>query len=99
MFRIGAKIYFSEKISIQYLIYGGTALSVFRERDKIICHDYDIDIAILKTDFSKLFGIYLPSQLRKMRASVSVPDAPSLELIGLTIEGVKYHLVTLVVGG
>lgn len=40
------------KINVEYFIYGGTALAVYREGGKIIQHDGDIDIAILETDFS-----------------------------------------------
>ena len=41
------------KLSVKYFIYGGTALSVYREGGKMIEHDGDIDIAILETDFSR----------------------------------------------
>lgn len=40
------------KINVKYFIYGGTALSVYREDGKMIEHDGDIDIAIVETDFS-----------------------------------------------
>lgn len=40
------------KINIKYFIYGGTALSVYREGGRMIKHDGDIDIAILESDFS-----------------------------------------------
>lgn len=40
-------------INVSYSIYGGTALSVYREGGKMIEHDSDIDLAIMETDFSK----------------------------------------------
>ena len=40
------------KMNIKYFIYGGTALSVYREGGRMIKHDGDIDIAILESDFS-----------------------------------------------
>lgn len=39
-------------MNINYFIYGGTALSVYREGGRMIKHDGDIDIAILESDFS-----------------------------------------------
>ena len=41
-----------KKMNINYFIYGGTALSVYREGGRMIKHDGDIDIAILESDFS-----------------------------------------------
>lgn len=41
-------------ISVNYYVYGGTALSVYREGGKIIEHDGDIDVAIMETDFANV---------------------------------------------
>ena len=41
-------------INVNYFVYGGTALSVYREGGKMIEHDGDIDIAILETDFASV---------------------------------------------
>lgn len=40
-------------IKVDYFIYGGTALSVYREGGKMIEHDSDTDVAILETDFTR----------------------------------------------
>ena len=40
-------------IKVDYFIYGGTALSVYREGGKMIEHDSDTDVAILETDFGR----------------------------------------------
>ena len=45
---------FLSSINVQYLVCGGTALSVYREAGKMICHDGDVDIAIFESDFSSL---------------------------------------------
>ena len=42
------------RINVQYSVWGGTALSVYRESGKMIRHDGDVDIAIFETDFSKV---------------------------------------------
>ena len=42
------------RINVQYSVWGGTALSVYREGGKMIRHDGDVDIAIFETDFSKV---------------------------------------------
>ncbi|XP_068723225.1 uncharacterized protein [Montipora capricornis] len=42
-----------DNINVNYFIYGGTALSVYREGGKMIEHDGDIDIAIFETDFAR----------------------------------------------
>lgn len=42
------------RINVQYLVCGGTALSVYRERGKMIPHDGDVDIVIFESDFSKV---------------------------------------------
>lgn len=42
------------RLNIQYLVCGGTALSVYREDGKMICHDGDVDIAIFESDFSSV---------------------------------------------
>ena len=42
------------RINVQYLVCGGTALSVYRESGKMIPHDHDVDIAIFETDFSNV---------------------------------------------
>nr|CAH8855735.1 unnamed protein product [Trichobilharzia regenti] len=42
---------------LEPFVYGGTALSVFRENGKFIPHDTDIDLGILEFD-SNGFGIY-----------------------------------------
>lgn len=45
---------FLSRINIQYLVCGGTALSVYREGGKMIRHDGDVDIAIFEADFSSV---------------------------------------------
>ncbi|KAL9976187.1 hypothetical protein ACROYT_G013455 [Oculina patagonica] len=45
---------FLSRFNIQYLVCGGTALSVYREGGKMICHDGDVDIAIFESDFSSV---------------------------------------------
>ena len=42
------------RINVQYFVCGGTALSVYREGGKMICHDNDVDIAIFERDFSSV---------------------------------------------
>lgn len=42
------------RVNIQYCVCGGTALSVYREGGKMICHDGDVDIAIFESDFSSV---------------------------------------------
>ena len=42
------------RINVQYLVCGGTALSVYREGGKMIPHDGDMDIAIFERDFSSV---------------------------------------------
>lgn len=45
---------FLSGMKIQYFVCGGTALAVYREGGKMICHDGDVDIAIFESDFSSV---------------------------------------------
>lgn len=45
---------FLSRMKIQYFVCGGTALAVYREGGKMICHDGDVDIAIFESDFSSV---------------------------------------------
>ncbi len=64
---------FLSSINIQYLVCGGTALSVYREGGKMICHDGDVDIAIFESDFSSVMQ-NLPAFTSKHDGYISLVD-------------------------
>ena len=61
------------RINVPYSVWGGTALSVFREGGKMIRHDGDVDIAIFETDFSKVLQ-NLSSFTPIQDGSISISD-------------------------
>lgn len=61
------------KMDIPYLVCGGTALSVYRENGKMICHDGDVDVAIFETDFLKVMQ-NMPSFLSTQDGNINLSD-------------------------
>ena len=46
---------FLDGLGVNWCVYGGTALSVYRENGKFIAHDSDVDLALDEDDFGKVW--------------------------------------------
>lgn len=44
-----------DELQVNWCVYGGTALSIYRENGKFIAHDSDVDLALEEQDFGKVW--------------------------------------------
>ena len=72
---------FLNAINVNYFIYGGTALSVYREGKNMIEHDGDIDVAILEADFLRV--IHNISSFKSVADGYAFMFVPRVEGPGL----------------